>query len=282
MRGWSATIAGLAVALAVATPASAGEPGPTESLGTAKGIEYLRAKFEAVVSQAGAPANCDVGDFVTGGGGSINGDPTTATLNSTFPFDTPGPGWQAEGTSSSGARTVTSFAICGPDGTSLSTAGETFDPGTEFNSGIACPGEVQALSGGIEANGANMHINGTFPNIGAYDWTNSVETVGVTQVFHRLSCSDSYTRKYREAAVRVKPGEAGRSIRECKPGEVVIGGGIQSLIGINWQHDNWTLASKPWDSKDANKTPEDGWLVKLYNDGASGIDLNAIAACYTA
>ena len=40
------------------------------------------------------------------------------------------------------------------------------------------------------------------------------------------------------------------------------------------------LSSKPWDSKDdANKVPDDGWLVKAQNLHTQRIDLVANATC---
>lgn len=268
-------------ALVVLPPAALGRtPGPTESLGKAKGLEYVRAKSEGVVSQDGAPADCDAERSATGGGGQISGNPEDAFLNATYPTQLSADGWQAEGTTTGSARTVTTYGVCGPDEvTYVASAGFVIGEGNAYAPNNACPGDAMATGGGVRGEGGNLLIVRTQWSLppSTPDWTSVVQNApgtGDSTVTSFAGCSADYDLRYRKSKAEVRANRAGKAIVKCKTGEAVTGGGLDFPT-----YNSWAYATRPWDSKDRKKVPEDGWLVRHYNGNALPYELTAFAVC---
>jgi hypothetical protein len=284
--GLAGTIAWIvlsATAAVAPTLALGGTPGPTESLGTSHGIEYMTAKFESVLSQAGAPAVCDANDYVLGGGGSINGDPSSAELSVTAPTDIPDDGWLAKGASVGGPRTVTTYAACGNDATDTTTATSSFAAGAEFSSGEECdPGEV-SLSGGVAANNGDTTIAAIRPDYVVFDWTNRFAVESDDTVSRHVVCASEYSRTVKGKTASVRKDTAAKVVRKCNGGDEVLGGGFEvDNDEIQLPFEVHAITSKPWDDpQDANKVPEDGWLARIYNDTGAKLALKAFAVCAT-
>ena len=275
--------AALAAAIVLLSPAAApgGTAGPTESLGRAGGIEYLKAEFESVVSQAGAAAVCDPGDYVLGGGGSINGDPASAELSVIAPTDTPDDGWVAEGASTSAPRKVATYAICSSDDTEIKTATSSFSAGSEFSSGEVCDSGEVSLSGGISAGNGDTTIAAIRPDYLVFDWTNRFAVESDDSVSRHVVCTSEYSRSVKRNAVSVKRDTAAKVVRGCGRGNEVLGGGFEvDNDELQLPFEVHAMTSKPWDDpKDAKKVPEDGWLARVYNDTGSKLTLRAFAVC---
>ncbi len=265
----------------LAPPAGAGTQGPTVSLGTAGTIEYLRTKYPEVVTQAGPVTNCTSGDFAIGGGASISGSGAISHLNASAPLN-PGQGWVAEGrTLGIGGRTVTGWAICSGAQPSLTSATEGLDPGASLNSGFSCPAGQSMLSGGAEAQAGDIVINGMFPRLEISSWTYSIENLGASGATGRASllCAE-VDQRFRAKTEPVEPQRASTVIATCPVNQVVAGGGFKMARNGVWQHNVWALTTRPWDSPDdADKVPEDGWLIKSYNDTDNRVALTAYASC---
>ncbi|MEO8091981.1 MAG: hypothetical protein ABI726_04660, partial [bacterium] len=277
------------VGLLAVPAASAGAPGPTVSLGKSHGLEYMKAKFRGVVSQAGPPANCDGDNQVTGGGGSISGDPATARLNATYPLDGASTGWQSEGTATSGtARKVAAWAICGTKAVDYrSQLGAALGDNTVSFGLIPCvPAAPDPLSGGGRATGPGILIIANQPVLppSTVGWqTVPYNNSGSDTVWNSYAvCSGDYEVRYRSSApTKLKAGEAGGAVARCKPNEAVLGGGF---VGTNDEvvgYRTSMLATKPWDSKnDAKKVPDDGWSARARNiEAALKVSLVAQATC---
>jgi len=274
------TLATVITVLGGSGTAIAGSPGLTESLGSSGGIEYVRAKFPSVVSQAGPTAACDAGDSTVGGGGSINGDPATARLVTLIPAATPDDGWTTEGTADVGARTVAAYAICGGDAVETVSSTDNYPAGSEFLRAELCPGDGVSLSGGAETSGGQAAPVATFPGDDAPEWRIAYATNADTSVTTGVQCSTSYPRTVRERSADVKSGDSGKIIRRCAKGHEVLGGGfVAEQPNTQLSFETVGTTSRPWDDpRDAKKVPEDGWLVKVHNFGGR-VELSAYAVC---
>jgi hypothetical protein len=277
--------AGVAVLLLAAAPASAGTPGPTESLGGVATLEYVKATHPNVQSQAGAPAACDDGDSATGGGGAISGGASNAYLNASHP--TPSPGWQTEGrTTGIAARTVTTFAICGAAPTThlnttriIAPAG---DPGGAdlATAGGDCGPTEQTLGGGLES-ASDTRLIASAPGNG-FDWSVIAQNHGALRAEPTIwwGCSSGYDTNATRRVVAVKPNRAGTLKTPCRKSEAVVAGGFQARGGTDPARFSWATATRPFDSKkDRRKVPDDGWRATMFNDSASVIDLTVYAIC---
>jgi hypothetical protein len=100
----------LACFLALAAPAAAGTPGPTQSLGKSKGLEYFKAKYASVVTQTAQPVTCASGD-VTGGGGALAG--SSEPWDSKDKGKVPDDGWQARALNNESRKVgLVALAVC--------------------------------------------------------------------------------------------------------------------------------------------------------------------------
>ncbi len=276
-------MAALAVA---AAPASAGTQGPTVSLGKSGGLEYLKAKYEQVVTQAGPHADCTGDDVAAGGGGAVSGRPSSAHLNSTWVTNASGDGWTTEATSHlDGPRTVSSYAICGKDPVFWESNGPSQVPGgTKLGLGADCPNAAQDVTaGGSSAEGGDIELLANLSFGQAFDWDTIHRNDGLTDalVEQWVGCSSDLKTSVEEDAVKVSPGKAGKLKVLCERKRVVTGGGFNFAKQFGFEPDGVHLnASQPIDDKsDKNKVPDDGWLVKAYNGAETKETLRAQAIC---
>jgi len=176
----------------------AGAPGPTTSLGKSHGLEYMRAKFTGVTSQAAQPATCDGDAELTGGGGSIGGPVKTTVLNGTFPTDPAG--WEAQGDpGGTKRRTLAAYAICGSQPTDHAMTGLLqFDANTTYQGfGEPCGGGLDPLSGGMRLAQPAPYtwVISTFPVVTPVEWATSAanrsQTEDTLAEFHSV-CGDAY------------------------------------------------------------------------------------------
>jgi hypothetical protein len=274
--------------LGATAPAGAGTPGASVSLGTTKGLEYMKGKYAGVVTQTGQPVSCDEGGEATGGGGSITGPPDRVFLNESFPT-LPGPsGWTVEGTSTGAAQDMTGYAICAGIDTSVGTADEDVAAGSSATQNAFCPSSEELVTGGgIEASSGGIRIETTYPPELITDrWFGLARNTdgGTISVNYHAVCTDANVVKYRNSdLINVKPGKDAKASASCKPKEAVLGGGFAGFSEGLPATGGWTSSSRPRDSKqDANKVPDDGWLAKYHNDAVVTHRLLVVAACKAA
>ena len=279
------TLLGLAAALSlvVAAPAAAGPA--TQSLGSSHGLEYTKAKLAGVFAQAGPEARCAGGDQVTGGGGTISMPTQKTRLNATYTFsDGGGTGWAAEGSATAGsARAVSAYAICGPNAVTYEDSMSGLGDNVSLIASASCPPSApDPTGGGGFATGDGIDFNASIPRLPPSTptgWTPIVlNRSGTDTVWNStVVCSSTYELRYRESEpTRVKPGEIGGAVANCRPKEAVIGGGFagtrDDIVGFHTP----AQASRPKDSAaDGNEVPDDGWQAKILN--LEDFKLNAVA-----
>lgn len=272
------------IAFGWAAEAQAGTQGPTESLGKSKGLEYVTAPFDGIVTQAGPHANCDEGDIVTGGGGSIAGQASSAHLNATYPVGPTYDAWQAEGTSHlNGPRTVTSYAICTSKSVSWTSSGtQQVAMGATQGFGTACPTGT-GTGGGISSLGGDLELLGDFDPSVTFERSAFVHNDGAatSTINQFVGCSTELSVKIRQGSKTVKPGKSGKLKVACAEKEAVLSGGYDFAAQPGFELVDSNLnASIPFDSKsDKKKVPDDGWSVRAFNGAASTQTLRAFAAC---
>lgn len=279
--------AAFACALATAAPAYAGSPSPPSvSLGTAGVFEYMKSSLEGVTTQSGPPADCPAGQEVVGGGGTISGSGLQASLNATAPTNFGGEGWLAEGTSTGTGRKVTTFAICtaGDFGwnTGTSPMQPAGDPGglDSLYMSDGCSSPERAIAG-VAGDGGNVRLVATRP-VGASNWEVQFRNFGATGADGTLTyrCTSDFDTANRNEAARVRSGESKTVKAKCRSGEAVINGGFASTLSpVAFAEATWATSTRPFDSGDDGKVPEDGWQVKLQNDGEEASRLNVHALC---
>ena len=257
------------------------------SLGSSGPIEYLKASHENVVTQAGAPADCDAGDAVTGGGGVIGGPSESAGLNASVPTNTGGDGWLAQGktTATSDPRRVDTYAICGTQALGWSSATLPLDAIAQANETRAFPEPCnpgETGYGGIAGAGGDVRIISSYPvDEGWFSFVHNRSTSATNATSWR-ACTAAYETKRRlsSSTTKVKGEQGGKAIAKCKGREAVLAGGLVTLAGNDPARHTWASATRPWDSKDRKKVPDDGWLAKIYNYNSDGkVKLAAFALC---
>lgn len=273
----------VALALAIAPAANAGTAGPTESLGKAKGLEYMRAKFADVVTQTAQPANCDGDAQIVGGGGSMAGQPGASTLNETYPV--PPSAWQAEGNTTQGAQTLTAYAVCAGFVPDYEVSQSPLSENSTLFALAPCDPADDPIAGGGNATGGGINMIASSPVLSpstpeGWQPVARNSTIDDTLWDSHAVCSDLDVRHRESERVRLGLEGSGKAIARCKQQEAVVSGGWigkrQEVQGFPTR----ALVSKPWDSKDdANKVPDDGWLAKVLNLHSQGIDLVANATC---
>lgn len=286
VQGRTLAVATTAAVLAFSATAQAGLQGPTESLGTSKGLEYWRGKMTDVQTQAQQGANCDGDSEVTGGGGSVSGPHALVEVNETYPQESPA-SWQAEGSAEEGG-TLTAYAICAGVDLNYPAGSEMADfPGPWAGSGHCDSGE-RPTGAGVGSAMAGLGINGLLP-VAHPDPSTLVQVQAPSTgfIYFPAACWPNGDQiRYRDGSkLKIAPGAAGKAIAKCRENEAVAGGGVSAqdrgnAIDDGFKGATWLNASRPWDSKaDNGRAPDDGWLVKVHNHDAPKMDLFARAAC---
>ncbi len=276
---------GLALLGAVLIPpvAQAGGPGPTVSLGKSNGLHYYKATHVDVVSQIAQPVHCGGAD-VTGGGGSISGPPASSALNESYPMG--GTDWQVEASSTAGARKLTGYAICDPNGQweYMSSQSALPENGAVIHGSAVCGGSSQPIGGGGGATGAGIRLIASSPMLppSTAGWRASASnpTPNDTLFDSYAICGQNFDVRYRESQpTKLESGESGTATAACKPDEAVLGGGFWGEQSNVTGYRMLPTALRPWDSKDKKKVPDDGFLAKALNSESFKVKLVALAVC---
>jgi hypothetical protein len=276
------TVLALAAFAVVAAPAPAGTPGPRTNLGKSKGLHYYKTGFPAVVSEAGADTACDLGDFATGGGATIAGDPAQAFLMASNAIGGV-EGWAGRARTTDGGNETT-YAICGGEEVDHPTSPGSRNAPFEIIEGLQCDSEDEdGLSSGLFLNGGDARISGLFREGSVFDGSMAYKVfTGASNTDATVNCSDDYRVRYRKTELEVAGNSAAKATVECKAAEAVAGGGFRTQVKQNGLQgfDAWAVQSRPVDTKsDKNKVPDDGWRAKVYNSTAPKHVLKVQATC---
>lgn len=273
--------------LASAPAAHAGSAAPIKSLGKAGPYKYLTATFPDVASLAGAPVDCG-SRFAVGGGATIAGTNGASELYTTSPFvplnvDSSADGWAGQAFSSGGERERT-YAVCGKKPVPFASMGASV-PGSPAPAAItvACP-SGHVLSGGFYNDASNRvdlvqsgPVDGPDLDLLSNDaWTFQVINlnVGTSNPTVSVACSPDAKTFNGEGIKNVSDGTVGKIVAKCPRKYVLTGTGFSTddasglLVGLT-----------PWDSKDKDKTPENGSQLRIYNNGGTVAAFTATSVC---
>ena len=267
--------------------ASAGTQGPTKSLGKAKGLEYRTAKFPDVASLAGATVACKSDTFAWGGGGLIDGGDGLSNLYTTAPpsidLDGSADAWQALA-ESSGSRDERTYAICGKNPLSFIGGPTSFPstPGVQTAS-AGCTPPDHVVSGGILNDSNPVRLLESIPIDTGTDvdstpddgWQITAENTSgsASNPIIVIGCSPTAKVSYVEKTANVAQDSVGKAAAKCPRRTVATGGGFDALSGGN------PSGLVPWDSKDKEKVPEDGWQAHVYNATLDTLQVTSHAIC---
>jgi hypothetical protein len=258
--------------------ALAGTPGQTVDLGKSNGLTYHKGTFPDVVTQTGQPVDCPAGADVSGGGGDISGPVASTFLNESYPVA--GEGWRVEGSSTSGARQLTGWAICDSNRSLEVAVSQTALQSNSYTyTTPSCPASTEAIGGGAGATGPGLEMIGARPSggqwqIGARNFSNSDTLFDAYAV-----CGNANGLRYRESEPKKVPEEdTGQATARCKAGEAVAGGGFRAKAN-GLPAPVPAISLRPIDSGDGKRVPDDGWQVTILNDQVGEAKLFAIAAC---
>jgi hypothetical protein len=282
-------ILGAAIACAAVAPAASAT---TDVLGKVGGLKYVRAS-DTVAAASMSPtartvrARCGAREWeTTGGGVALEGTARTSYLSQSSDFVNSwyGTGWHL----SQAARKLSTYGIC-----SKSTA-ITHDthvnsfpsaPPTSVASGVNLCAQGHVLGGGTLATTgpAKRFINTTNPYDSASD-ADDIPDDGWQVYMAVLDGSGSILvynicRKaapvYRSVQGSVDDNHSLTVSARCPSGHVA-GGGVYETGNAQAGH---VVATRPIDTGDADKIPDDGWSGKVYNETGITQTVTATAIC---
>jgi hypothetical protein len=290
MRPLHKTVVAGAAATLVTT---LGIPADAEELGAADGVRYKRSTVTVPASN-GQPthvrgaATCAKGWTAVGGGHTIGGG---AGRGIAVGMKVSKRGWSAEAwQADKAASTLTTYAVCVRTGVSEEDQTENELPAgpLSVDQEGACPGG-HVVSGGVTYFGGNANdfsLNSGYPVDDSSDqdtvpddgWHGRVHYTGDggDGVSVYLVCLGGKLPAYRKTAVTVAAGTTARSKAFCPHGRPVLGGGVRVSGPGGASH---VINSRPIDSKDSGKVPDDGWLGAVTNTSDQDLKLTAHAVC---
>jgi len=104
-----------------------------------------------------------------------------------------------------------------------------------------------------------------------YDYGADGDTVLVDAV-----CLDEEKPAYRSETVTSKGSSRTKLKVACPDNRRLIGGGVYMTGASELSH---VISTRPWDSKDDGKVPEDGWRGVVSNDSHSDLEMTVHAIC---
>lgn len=291
----------VAIALAaVLTLAAAGPATPAEAvdpmmLGQAGGIRYASRSttYGPVSGDAEVEVGCGhPGWHLIGGGSRAGGDPSVTWNALGRPFDdlddddVPDDGWLAGGVGADPAR-FTGYSICIRN-TDLRYRWRivTGQPTGDRAARINCGARWAATSGGPSISTADSWIHSSLPHDGSDvdtrpddGWEGTAwDTAGGAGAFSvHVVCTDGHRVRYVKRAPLAVPPTGTRDRRvACRNDEHVVGGGAR----LSGAADLGRLVSSfPYDGKDPDAVPDDGWQVRVHNVGGNAKKAAAFAVC---
>lgn len=152
----------------------------------------------------------------------------------------------------------------------------------------SCPEGDAAVGGGASITGdvAAFSLNDSYP----VDDLSDTDTVpddgwrvhldyagqGGDNVTYSVMCLGDTPPAYRSKVVTVPASGSVKTQALCPKGRPAVGGGVFVTGTADKSH---LVASRPWDSGDAGKVPEDGWRGGVVNDSGEALSMTVHAIC---
>ena len=249
--------------------ANAGAPGPTESLGKSKGLEFVAATYSNVASHTSQEASCPGEREPIGGGAAFSGSANDARLHQLYAA--PISDSLGSGESQPVRRDEKPHLLC-----DLHQAGP---PVQEQRPVRADPWRFGGRDGCLQsARRADflrrldhqqfcrrLDLDIALQRRGLEhddrQWGNDIATEATAYA----TCAAGFDLRYPKVSKAGVPAQAtAKLIAKCKQSEVVTGGGFNGPFGM------YPSVSAPWDSNDKGEVPDDGWILKARNGFEAG------------
>ncbi len=293
-------VAGLALALVLASPAYAGGPtdpvGGEQKLGQVGGLKYLREKV--VVGSSGswdppyAGTRIACGGHasswhVVSGGVRVTGSSeqnmtaTTRPMDLEAPYENPDDAkpddWFESVVSSVLGRTMTGFAVCTKRSLRYQRKTVPTQQSSERAAKVSCPSGKHVVGGGAFIATTGSHLNSSYPLKNGWR-TRIHDTAGGAGLMevHAVCRSLGKVRHVSKTVTGVGSGTTRSVVARCRAGEHVAGGGGRITGSIAEAH---LAATYPIDNGDRGKAPDDGWKVVARNSSGGDKKVTAVALC---
>ena len=281
----SALIAATALAtIALAAPATAGLPTATESLGKSGGLEYGLATNPAVTNPETTTAACAANRNAVGGGATIGGPIADGKVTASAPTSTAATSWEGSAHSISGnPLQARSYSVCSKSEVEIETQTTGIGTTTEVGHSPACEPGLRVVGGGASANGGAIEIRSSHPFDAGSDadtqpddgWETRLynSSGGSVTVTSYVICSATLKPRYVLKNVNLGP-TSGRSGKvKCPRNTVASSGGFETELDARLND------SRPIDTGDAGKVPDDGWSVAVHNPVGLGGSVSLGIVC---
>ena len=289
----AATVASL---VGVAAPTLAIEPAVTTvGLGSADGVRYKKAVATipgtpgAYATERDIELRCDKGWSALSGGQEIRAKASHA-ISTSFSFEDKDffvSAWQADEV----AARLSAYVVClDTNGLTSTSAGDFDVPGDSQVTLAAWCEDGHTVGGGLNSYGEHndFALNGSYP-VDSPEDADSIPDDGWRGYTHyygsgdgsegaivSASCLAGKAPTYRSKTVMVPGEERVYGVARCPKGERTLGGGIY-VTGAT-RHAR-VVASRPWDSSDSGKVPEDGWRAGVISDAQQELEMTVHAIC---
>lgn len=146
----------------------------------------------------------------------------------------------------------------------------------------ACPGaRPKPLGAGIypsgEADEANVRqLYPSSPEDGVWGSFRNISGPNKTATVFAMCTARRVKTRTGGGGVQVNPGKSRVNRARCPKGTHVAGGGASFFFGGGSAR---LVSSHPFDGRDANNTPDDGWAARAYNYSTAPAYLEVVASC---
>lgn len=255
-----------------------------KNLGKSHGITYMQDTFQVPPADEDHLAVPCPGDqvFFTGGAELLGGPEATYLAGSSGQL---GDGWDTLawdgfGLDPSSAR---AFSLCGkfkPD-EFLGASGDhgvPAGPATEKETAKCDDGTILGGGGFFAGTSVdNWYLTSSYPK-GDDGWAwegYHLDGTGTSEIIAEANCEVGGKKPdIRKESVKTKKEHVKAKVF-CKQGVVTGGGGSASEDAFN----SHLVVTRPVDSKDKGKVPDDGWAIEFENDGLIKQTFTAYAVC---
>jgi len=280
----------VALMLAVAAPASAGE------VGKEGGFTYVKKSANLAdttssgeTAEKQLSAKCPDGSVPTGGGTSLSGDPISSYVAASGPKKKAwlGSGWHID----SPAGKVTVWGICTEKKKKVRVKSKVVNVagGSAGSFAPRCRQDA-ALSGGVRpvVGIEEWWLNMSYPKDGGGDADERPDDAWQSIIYHRPGffppfdvsidavCMDGVRPSYKVQGVAFTDDAIVNQTVECPKKKSVVGGGpsVSGPASLSY-----TAVTKPYDNKDKGTVPDDGWSITVANPTTAELDVVVYITC---